>query len=172
MDGLYYCNLGNNDREEILNQRISSRNIPSATLQPQFTLRPVSTKYSLLPILDRRAVATEKIHQSSIFNTNGIFNPGTAQAPWSGFSSKINVESDLKNINFALQKADQAHYIPDSTSDMYNNVVPSTPIDQPFPGLFEKPILGNFDPNTHSIGQDTFNNHTRHQLKNTAFSKS
>ena len=165
MKGVYYCNVGANDREQQLNERIASRNVPSSTLQPQFSLRPVSTKYSLLPILDRRAIATEKIRSLPTYNINNTFNPGTAQAPNSGFSSKINDESELKNLFFALQNSDQAKYIPSTSSDMYINKVSSNPIEQPFPGLFDKPDLGTFNPNPSNLGGDIFNNNTRCQLK-------
>jgi hypothetical protein len=167
MNGVYFCNLGVNDREEQLNKRISSRNVPSNDLQPQFSSRPISTKYSLLPILDRRAVATEKIQQLATYNNSTVFNPGTAEAPWAGYSSKINVESELKNINFALQNADQAHFIPDTTSDMYINIINNgNAVNQPFPGLFTNPDLGTFNPNPCKLGQEIFNNNTRCQLKN------
>ena len=38
IDGLYYCNL---NRASELNERISSRNVPSNPLQAQFSGRPV-----------------------------------------------------------------------------------------------------------------------------------
>ena len=47
---LYICNI---KRDEELSNRIAERNIPSAYLEPQFSQRPVSTKYALLPIVDR-----------------------------------------------------------------------------------------------------------------------
>ena len=46
-----------------------------------------------------------------IFNPANTFNPGTANAPWSGFSTNINTESQLRNQFFALQRNDQAEYI-------------------------------------------------------------
>ena len=52
-----WSSLCNNDRDNELNRRLMERNIPSAPLQPQFSQRPVPTKYALLPILDRRAPA-------------------------------------------------------------------------------------------------------------------
>ena len=42
----------NNERVEKLNNRIYNRNIPSSNLQNSFSIRPVSTKYSVMPILD------------------------------------------------------------------------------------------------------------------------
>ena len=47
VNGLYQCNL---DRASELSERMYERNIPSSTLQPQFSIRPVSTKYDILPI--------------------------------------------------------------------------------------------------------------------------
>ena len=44
---LYICNQ---QRSRELNDRISVRNIPSAPLQPQYSMRPVLTKYSIMPI--------------------------------------------------------------------------------------------------------------------------
>ena len=55
VNGIYQCNL---DRSNELNQRIYERNVPSSTLQPQFGIRPVATKYEMLPIFDRRMPAT------------------------------------------------------------------------------------------------------------------
>ena len=55
VNGVYYqCNLVRYG----LSDRIAQRNMPSRPLQPQFSMRPVSTKYALLPIIDRRAPAT------------------------------------------------------------------------------------------------------------------
>ena len=44
VNGMYQCNL---DRSNELNERIYERNVPSSTLQPQFGIRPVATKYEL-----------------------------------------------------------------------------------------------------------------------------
>ena len=40
--------------EAKMNQELYERNIPSAPLQPYLDVRPVSTKYSILPIVDPR----------------------------------------------------------------------------------------------------------------------
>ena len=52
IEGLYICQQ---ERTQQLNDRIFSRNIPSAQLQMQFSSRPVSTKYATMPILNPRA---------------------------------------------------------------------------------------------------------------------
>lgn len=164
VEGVYYTNL---ERTEELSKRMYNRNIPSGTLQPQFSMRAVSTKYDLMPILDRHQPATVAIKQEPIYNIQKVFNPGTAAAPWSGFANKINDESELRNQFFALQKAGQAAYIPSSTSNMYQHEVYGGSVQQhqPFPHLFTKPALETFNPNTLGIAKDTFANHTRQQIK-------
>jgi hypothetical protein len=164
VDGIYYCGI---KREEELNQRLYERNIPSNPLQAQFDIRPVSTKYALLPILDRRAKTTVPIIQVPTFDIGHTFNPGNAMAPWSGFAANVNNESDLRNQFFALQRAGQAEYVPSHTSDMYQNHVSARPeIHQPFPGLFSNTVLPPFNPNTCHIATNTFDNCTRQQIKN------
>ena len=101
VDGVYYCGI---NRTQELNSRIAERNIPSSYLQPQFSMRPVSTKYALLPIVDRRAKSSVPIKTTTTYNPKVTFNPGTAVAPWSGFVSNINKESELRNMYFALQR--------------------------------------------------------------------
>ena len=163
INGVYYCN---NERVDELNERIASRNIPSQKLQTQFDVRPVSTKYAMMPILDRRAVPTVHIEKMPNYNLETTFNPGTAQSPWSGFASNVNKESQLRNQFFALQKADQAAYIPPTTSDMYKVEVTGRPVNQPFPDLFTTQTFSPFNPNTCNLGGNLFNNCIRQQIKN------
>jgi len=164
VEGLYYTNL---ERTEELSKRMYNRNIPSSTLQPQFSMRAVATKYDLMPVLDRHAPSSVPIKTEPTYNIGKVFNPGTAQAPWSGFAANVNNESQLRNQFFALQKSAQATYIPPSTSDMYQNEVYGGSIQQqqPFPYLFTAPDLDAFNPNTYGIASNTFSNHTRQQLK-------
>lgn len=163
VDGIYF---NHKKRDNELNERISIRNVPSSTLQPQFSPRPTSSKYDMMPIFDRRQKPTVQIRQEPIFNNEAIFNPGTAQAPWQGFSSNINVESSLRNQFFALQKSDQVNYVPSRNSDLYNTHVKSQPIQQPFPGLFKESNLASFNPNKYNVATDMFYNNTRAQYKN------
>ena len=163
VNGLYECN---NDRIEQLNDRISIRNIPSSVLQPQFSTRPVSTKYALLPIVDRRPVPKEPLLNVPTYNIQQTFNPGNAVAPWSGFASSVNDESRLRNQFFAMQKCEQAEYIPSSNSDMYKHTVQGNNEKQPYPGLFREEIFNEFNPNVCNLGNRLFDNCTRVQLKN------
>ena len=165
INGFYSCGQ---DRASELNTRISARNIPSHHLQAQFDIRPVPTKYELMPIFDRRAHASVPIQVKPTYNIGATFNPGTAMAPWSGFASNINDESKLRNQFFALQKAEQGKYIPSTKSDLYNSYVDPgrTQLEQPYPELFELPDLAHFNPNPHGIGNNFFDNCTRQQIRN------
>ena len=163
VDGVFICQQ---ERTEQLNQRISRRNIPSGPLQPQYSMRPVSTKYALMPIVDQRVKPTVPLKSYSVYNTKQTFNPGNAQAPWSGFSMNVNTESKLRNQFFALQKCEQAEFVPDSRSSLYNPYVTNlTQHQQPFPQLFEPPDFEPFNPNTLDLGGNLLNNHTRIQLQ-------
>ena len=113
------CCRQNDSRVQDLNSRISNRNIPSAPLPPQFSIRPTSTKYATMPILDQRKKASVPANNCQSFSVDTTFNPGNAQAPWTGFASNIHTESVLRNQFFALQKGDQGVYVPSSNSDLY-----------------------------------------------------
>lgn len=162
--GIYYCNIESNEE---LNNRLSERNIPSVPLQPNFGIRSVSTKYSTMPIFDRRATPTFPIERQPTYNVTNVFNPGDSKSPWSGFATNINNESSLRNQFFALQKCEQSSYVPSTSSDMYNVVVGGRNETQPFPGLFKETKFNSFNPNTCEIGKDVFNNFTREQLLDT-----
>lgn len=163
VQGVYYTNL---ERNQQLNQRISNRNVPSEPLQPIYSCRPVSTKYSKLNVIDQYKQATVPLAVTPNFNVGTIFNPGNSNAPWSGYTTNVDVETNLRNQTFALQKGDRAFYVPATSSDLYNVEVHGTYEIQPFPGLFAIETLESFNPNTYNLGNDIFNNATRQQLKN------
>lgn len=149
-----------------INQSLAERNIPSAPLQAQFSPRGVSTKYAHLPLFDRRPKSSVPITLQPTHSVAQVFNPGTAQGPWCGFAANINDESRLRNQFYALQNADQACFVPASTSDLYqHNVHDGMPNQQIYPGLFERPVLGAFNPNPMDVGLQFFGNHTRQQIK-------
>jgi len=164
MEGGYYsCNV---ERYQVLNDRIANRNIPSEYLQSSFSSRPVSTKYSKLPIVDQYKQANVPLVKAQPYNIGTTFNPGNAEAPWSGYASNVDVETILRNQVFALQKGDKSAYVPSSKSDLYNTEVVGRQEQQTFPGLFSPQTLQPFNPNTYNLAQDVFNNSTRQQLKN------
>lgn len=150
------------------NERIYQRNIPSSTLQPYINVRPVTTKYSHLPIVDPRAPLTVPLVQQPVYNVQQTFNPGTSMAPWSGFATNVNVESELRNQIFALQKCSQAVYVPSSHSDLYQYRFRSQTQPNPHALLFqESASFEAFDPNPAPsvCGHAIFNNSTRCQVK-------
>jgi len=164
IEGVYYCN---DDRVQELNQRISTRNIPSSALEPAYSIRPVSTKYAYLPILDVRKPSNVEMKKYEKYNSEKIFNPGNAQAPWNGYSLNVDGESKLRNQFFALQKCEQSNYVPSSKSDLYEVKVDGNNIDQNYPLLFDKQEFDAFNPNTCNLGSNLFDNCTRQQIKDT-----
>lgn len=154
-------------RTEELNQRISLRNVPSSQLQAQFDIRPISSKYAKMPIVDRHENHSEAIRVVPTYDIEATFNPGNAQGPWSGFATNINNESRLRNQFFALQKgAGQSCYIPYKQSDLYvHRPIPQTPSEQMFPDLFAQPIFDEFNPCPTDLGVKFFENCTRQQIK-------
>ena len=151
-----------------INKRIYDRNIPSALLQPYLSVRPVMTKYSIMPIVDPRKPIEVPMQQLPTFSPRTVFNPGNTQSPWSGFSSSINTESELRNQIFALQKCSQSVYVPNSNSDLYHaTFTNSLNQNQPFPGLFHKETFAPSNPNPRpgEVGMELFNNNTRVQVR-------
>ena len=162
--GLYLCNL---KRASELNDRLAQRNVPSAPLQPYLNTRPVSTKYSLLPILDQRQQASVPLEKLPAYNPSQVFYPGGAQAPWSGFANAIDDESKLHNQFFAMQKCEQSQFVPSSSSDLYRSTIPQ-PLDggdNPFPYLNKQHMLAT-KPYEGTSGHNLFQNHTRQQRMN------
>ena len=146
------------------NNRIYDRNIPSQPLQQYLDVRPVMTKYSIMPIVDPRRKVGTPLTQMPNFNVQSTFNPGNTQSPWSGFN--VNQESVLRNQIYALQKCSQAEYVPSSKSDLYHwNFKPSKSVEQTHDLLFQKEKFCEFNPNPEKLGYAIFNNATRVQLK-------
>ena len=154
---------------EQTNTRIYDRNIPSQMLQPYLDVRPVMTKYSYLPIVDPRKQLNVKMEQMPTYNSQTVFNPGNTQSPWSGFASNVNLESELRNQVFALQKCDQAVYVPGSNSDLYKySYTPNkAKQSQTHSLLFQKEHFCDFNPNPDNkiVGSGIFYNSTRSQVK-------
>jgi hypothetical protein len=149
------------------NTRIYDRNIPSQMLQPYIDVRPAMTKYTHLPIVEPRKKPTVGLMQTPSFNPNHTFSPGNRQSPWSGFVSHVNLESELRNQIFALQKCSQAVYVPSSKSDLYNVSIRHPQQVMNHSLLFQEEHFGNFNPNPDSkiVGSGIFYNSTRTQIQ-------
>lgn len=149
------------------NTRWYDRNVPSQMLQPYLDVRPVMTKYSYFPIVDPRRKINTPLQQMPVFSPHTTFNPGNATAPWSGFASNINKESELRNQIYALQKCSQSVYVPSSNSDLYKYNFQPKQMSQTHGLLFEKTTFDSFNPNPKQdvMGSQMFMNSTRVQLK-------
>ena len=152
---------------EETNTRIYDRNIPSQMLQPYIDVRPVMTKYSYFPIVDPRKTINVPLIQMPTYNVDKVFNPGNATAPWSGFASNINTESELRNQIYALQKCSQSVYVPKSNSDLYNYGFKTITQPNPHDLLFQNDAFDSFDPNpdAKTVGSGMFYNNTRCQVR-------
>jgi len=162
---------GQFERVDELNDRILGRFYPDMPLQPNLDVRPVPTKYSHFPVIDRIPMTKVPIIEAPYYSIGSNFTPSTSRGPVDGYFSNVNVESSLRNQYFALQKgAPQNEYIPSSQSDLYKVQManPSRSESQPYPGLFNQyrpnsvKTPSNLDP---KIGADRFFNHTRVQLR-------
>ena len=120
----------NDNRVDELNNRIRSRLNPSSVAPMSFSPRPVSTKYSLFPMIDQVAMAETNILSKLVPD----FLPGDS-APFSGFN--VQQESNLK-IQATLQRDSASHYFPSSTSDLFQVSVPKTTDVQTHPLLFSE----------------------------------
>ena len=76
-----------------INKRICQRYKPDTHLQPNYDPRPVSTKYALFPIIDRRTSPNIIKEKYEPYSPSSNFNPGNDRAPVNGF---------LDNIEFVL----------------------------------------------------------------------
>lgn len=161
-----YGDVGSS-REEDLNERISSRNVPSKTLQPYISNRPMSTKYNGMIFIDSDKTNEVQLSRNEVYNQSTIFNPGSS-APWNGYSSNIDTELKLRGAIFPLQNCAQSKYIPNSNSDLYRTQIPSSSNKMPnmHSLLSERPILQSNRKYTNYNDTEIFNNDTRQNTRN------
>ena len=144
----------NLNKNEEFSERMFNRNIPSSNIDIQFSMRPISTKYTLMPIIDQYKQSNVPIIISTTYNVGKVFNPGNDMGPWNGFSNNVDIETLLRNQIFSLQNCEQSVYVPSSTSDLYNSDNIETNQMQPYPKLFEPAMFDNFNPNHYIISSD------------------
>lgn len=152
-----------------LNERTSSRNVPSNNFNMSFSFRPVSMRYTTMPVIDPKNEASVSIEKRSVFNQNTMFSPGNGvNGPWDGYTTNIDTESKMRNQFFSTQSCAQSKFIPSSDSDLYNvNVNDGKEYNQPHDDLFSNKPFSIFNPNILNVGNDLFNNNTRVQRTNT-----
>ena len=156
--------LNNQHYLEEINHKIYERNVPSSMIPQPLSFRSTPTKYSLFPVLENSNPEPSKLRDFSLENT---FFPGI-NAPYCGYVNKVNDESYLKNMFFALQSCPQASWVPDSTSELYNTRKMHDSLNiSKHHRLFEKDDLGMSNPNPCNItlGRNLFDNNTRMQVK-------
>ena len=159
------CTLNSHSQTQN-NHRIYNRNIPSQPLQAYLNIRPVTTKYSILPILDPRVAIKVPMTQLPTYSSEQIFNPSNTISPWSGFASNVNIESHLRNQIYPLNKCNDDVYVPNSNSDLYHfSFKPNNNVKQEFEGLFHNEMFNKFNPNPRNLSQCPFNNNTRVDIK-------
>lgn len=160
---------GQFDRTDELNDRASSRAFPDRELQANFAPRPVPTKYSVFPVIERRTPATVPIREIPKHSVGGNFNPATRNGPVTTYLANVDTETVLRNQTVAIQRgADQGVYVPASNSDLYRVQAVGRAEHQTHPILFERQQYQTMAPATEAwgVGRDQFNNHTRTQLRN------
>lgn len=150
-----------------INNRSYARNVPTGQLKPEFTPRPLPTKYvTLYDIANPPSIDTPKEMNYPQYSLSDTFNPGNRMAPWDGFARNVNVESELRT-QYTILANDNNKWFPSSQSDMYKGYKPPSTYNeiQPFPRLFAEQRFSDFNPNTHNPSNGVWGNHTRQQLK-------
>ena len=148
------CKQINND----INKKIFARNVPSNTLEIQLSSRSKSTKYDLNPSKN-----TDYSDNQTYLNYNieHTFNPGNSKGPLSGYATRVNDESILKNQIHSLQRSPQGVWVPESTSDLYQNKMVEKKSDLL---VFKKDNFNDFNPDSNKLQKSYWNNHTRNEL--------
>lgn len=176
VEGIFY---GQFERTEELNKRISQRNIADRHLENWFTPVPFATKQMRFPMVNCNHTTSCAISSSyeppklnvehPVYNISQEFAPVTRAPPFAGFSTNVDMESNLRNQFYAAQKSNRAVYIPSSNSDLYKVSVYGRDEQQTHPLLFAPQEIGAADGNKHpfveNIGRERFMNHTRTQLR-------
>jgi hypothetical protein len=108
------------DYEDELNYRLEGRWIPSVQLTPLFESRPTATKYTWFQSIDELPRTSVPLMKYPEYSSH-VFNPGN-RAPVDFYMKSVDVESKLRSQFMALQKSDQAVYVPELQSELYNAV--------------------------------------------------
>ena len=164
VNGVYFCQQ---NRTQELSDRLYKRNLTSAPVKMQYSIRPTPTKYVQMPILDCRQPATVPCQKKPIYNTQTMFMPSNT-IPFSGYQAKIDTETKLRDTIFPLQACPQAKFIPSTSSDLYNNQYLTQGGRKEImtnPLLFAESTFAPFDPNLCHTGYKLFNNFTRQQIR-------
>ena len=76
-NNFYNVQLNNFERTEELNNAIYDRSFPSNNLTMNFPFRPVNTKYTLMPTINKELKSDVPINNYGVFDMSSTFYPGT-----------------------------------------------------------------------------------------------
>jgi hypothetical protein len=163
-DVIQYQNL---ERLQEIDERVLSRFVPDRPLPPNFSPRPAMTKYALFPMLDNRMPATVAIQPN--FCSAAGSGPMMERGPVAGFQCKVDIETELRNQVYALQKnVDQTAYVPSSTSTLFQVKAVGglgTGENALHPLLFQQFAFEPTLPVLDGVGDELLHNSTRAQLR-------
>jgi hypothetical protein len=165
---VYYCQM---NRNQELNNRIYSRNIPSRQMDSSYFARPVNTYGTIMPFIDNHKKSSVKKATFANYDVGKIFNPGQS-APYNGYSKNVDIESSLHNSFFPAQNCGQNKHIPGTNSDMFhNNYLTKTDKSVKMTNklLFKQERFNSFNPNSCNLGYKMFNNFTDQQIKDVKY---
>lgn len=152
-------NLQNIEYDNELNLRLQKRIIPDNGLKPLFDFRPTPTKYTLFNTVEDSKKLNEPLFSYQDYSPSTNFNP-SQKGTTDFYLKSIDVETKLQNRFMALQKADQATYIPELTSTLYD-----------MPMAYQKSFSCegvNYESKQpkYNLAPSNFYNHTRTNLRN------
>ena len=152
-----------------MNDKILNRRFPDVELKPNLDNRPLSTKYSLFPIVQSLPPRENKQYLEHYTELN--FAPCSAMGPVKKCDTHVSLENELRGQNSKLYKGDLVNkFVPSVKSDMYNVVLPIfEQVQQPHPLLFQQNKYSTSQQSKvvdSNIGKDLLYNHTRTQLRN------
>ena len=159
---VYICQQGRTDE---LNNRIMGRNYASQQMTPKYFSRSVSNRRVIFPKVDQRKEmnVVKGIFQN--YDMTKTFHPGVG-GPYNAYSDNIDKESSLFNRFQPLQRCPQTTFFPNTYSDLYVQMGPKpTTQKEQFALLQENIKFEEFNPNGCELSKNTFDNHTRQQLK-------
>ena len=100
---------GQQERVDELNERINKRQFSDRPLAPNFAPRPITTKYTHFPIMDRRG-----LEETAYFRKRSAFCRIEFQSRYASCSSRwvsakcMDTESILRNQHVAIQKGGES----------------------------------------------------------------
>ncbi len=163
----YNVKLQNFEKQNNINNSILNRQITEYNLQPNIDFRPIPTKYTHFNVFGNIEEKNDTKYPE--YDINSMYNSGNRKSHFSGFSNNIDNESVLQNRVYALQNDERSVYVPNTTSQLYNEYIPNTintNVDIDSYKVFRDTTFNNHNPNySDKIGSNYFNNNTRVQLK-------